>query len=344
MEQLFYNRRRDFLEKTSKYLRYVLNDHFVLVLLVLLGFMLVQYRYLLDHFPENPLGIWIVIGLILIISLGLGSIATYVEPADKQFLMVKEDEILVIIHKAMIRAFIFWGAVQLIILMILVPIFLALGFLHFHLGIIAILLLLIKYAIVKKKASRFLTQGHLNWDGLITYELKRKQSILKFYSLFTTVKGLTTSVKRRSYLDGLLNKTPKHHEKTWFYLFVRAFLRSGDYLGLAVRLIILSMMSLLFVSNPTISVGLAILFNYLLLFQLLTIFHHFDYHYLTTTYPIDSSLKVQNMIFFLRGLMLILLAIELPFSSSILGAFLLIGSSLLMSELYLRYKVKQMID
>ncbi|MGT2771579.1 ABC transporter permease [Streptococcus marimammalium] len=344
MEQLFNNRRREFFDKTSRYLRYVLNDHFVLVLLVLLGFMLVQYRYLLNHLPENTFAIWIVIGFIFTISLNLGSIATYVEPADKQFLIVKEDYMMVIIHQATHRAFFFWGAIQLIILIIMVPILLALGLSHLHLGVLVVLLLLIKYVIVKKKASRFLNHDRLNWDDLITYELKRKQNILKFYSLFTTVKGLTTSVKRRSYLDGLLNKLPKHHKKIWLYLFMRAFLRSGDYLGLAIRLLILSTISLLFVPNPIISIGLALLFNYLLLFQLLTLFNHFDYHYLTKTYPIDSSLKAQNMFFFLRGLTLSLLVIELLLSFSVLGALLLIGGNLLISELYLRYKVKQMID
>ncbi|MBJ8325114.1 ABC transporter permease [Streptococcus pacificus] len=344
MEQLFNNRRKDFLEKTSKYLRYVLNDHFVLVLLVLLGFMLVQYRYLLDHFPDNPIGIWIVVALILSLTLGLGSIASYVEPADKHFLIVKEEEIRLIIHQATTRAFIFWGVIQLLVLFLLLPIFLALGLTYLHLGIIGLGLLGIKYVIFQKKASQFFKQGQLDWDQLITYELKRKQSILKFYSLFTTVKGLTTSVKRRAYLDVLLNKLSKHHKKVWFHLMVRAFLRSGDYFGLTVRLVVLSLMSLLFVSNPTIGVGLAILFNYLLLFQLLTLFHHFDYHYLTKIYPVESSLKAQNMIVFLRRLSLIILVIELPFSSTLLGASLLIGSSLLISELYLRYKVKQMID
>lgn len=344
MEQLFNNRRRDFLDKTSRYLRYVLNDHFVLILLVLLGFMLVQYRYLLDHLPENTLGIWLVISLIFAIVLSLGSIATYVEPADKQFLIVREDDMKKIIHQAMTRAFFFWGITQLIIFIILVPLFLALGLSYFHIGTMVVLLLFIKYIIFQKKASRFLNHGYLNWDDLITYELKRKQNILKFYSLFTTVKGLTTSVKRRFYFDGLLNKIPRHHKRIWLYLFMRAFLRSGDYLGLAIRLVILSMISLLFVPNLTISIGLTILFNYLLLFQLLTLFNHFDYHYLTKIYPIDNSLKAQNMFFFLRGLSFSLLVIELPLSFSVLGAFLLIGGNLLISELYLRYKVKQMID
>lgn len=38
MKAMFQQRRRDFLTKCSKYLRYVLNDHFVLVLMVFIGF------------------------------------------------------------------------------------------------------------------------------------------------------------------------------------------------------------------------------------------------------------------------------------------------------------------
>lgn len=51
MKAMFQQRRRDFLTKCSKYLRYVLNDHFVLVLMVFIGFLSLQYRQLLLNFP-----------------------------------------------------------------------------------------------------------------------------------------------------------------------------------------------------------------------------------------------------------------------------------------------------
>ncbi|MBZ4247114.1 ABC transporter permease, partial [Streptococcus pneumoniae] len=53
MKDLFLKRKQAFRKECLGYLRYVLNDHFVLFLLVLLGFLAYQYSQLLQHFPEN---------------------------------------------------------------------------------------------------------------------------------------------------------------------------------------------------------------------------------------------------------------------------------------------------
>ena len=89
--ELFKERSRRFTTRCAKYSRYVFNDHFILVLLFLLGFVLVQYSQLLRHFPKNP---WAIILALLVLCLLLpfwGNIATYLEPADKHYLLVKEE-------------------------------------------------------------------------------------------------------------------------------------------------------------------------------------------------------------------------------------------------------------
>ncbi|MFX3778832.1 ABC transporter permease, partial [Streptococcus suis] len=70
MKELYQQRRLDFLNRCSNYLRYVLNDHFVLVLMVLLCFLSLQYLQLLFSFPENPLPIvFLVIAISLLVIL-----------------------------------------------------------------------------------------------------------------------------------------------------------------------------------------------------------------------------------------------------------------------------------
>ena len=86
MKDLFLKRKQEFRKECLGYLRYVLNDHFVLFLLVLLGFLAYQYNQLLQHFPENHLPILILLGLISILLLLWGGIATYLEAPDKLFL------------------------------------------------------------------------------------------------------------------------------------------------------------------------------------------------------------------------------------------------------------------
>ena len=95
---------------------------------------------------------------------------------------------------------------------------------------------ILKYFIFQKKNNLFYKQSGLNWTEAIAAENKRQQSILKFFSLFTNVKGITSSVKRRAYLDGILKRTKKDKEHTWYNLYLRAFLRSGDYFALSLRL------------------------------------------------------------------------------------------------------------
>ena len=76
MKDLFLKRKQEFRKECLGYLRYVLNDHFVLFLLVLLGFLSYQYNQLLQHFPENHFPILILIGMISILLLLWGGIAT----------------------------------------------------------------------------------------------------------------------------------------------------------------------------------------------------------------------------------------------------------------------------
>ena len=81
----------------------------------------------LRHFPKNP---WAIILGLLVLCLLLpfwGNIVTYLEPADKHYLLVKEEEVLDHVKKATGRAFRFWAFIQTLIFILVVPLFLALG-------------------------------------------------------------------------------------------------------------------------------------------------------------------------------------------------------------------------
>lgn len=187
-------------------------------------------------------------------------------------------------------------------------------------------------------------QKGLNWDHALNQEKKRQQAILKFFSLFTNVKGISNSVKRRAYLDFGTKLLPKETHKAWTNLYLRAFLRSGDYLGLTFRLGFLSLLSLLFIDNPLMSAGLALLFNYLLLFQLLALYKHYDHQYLTALFPISKAEKKANLKQLLRVILYFLTAVEFCFSFSWQKTIILLLAMLCLNEVYLPYKIKKMID
>ncbi|MFC3932408.1 ABC transporter permease [Streptococcus dentapri] len=348
MKEVFAKRRFDFNQQCLKYLRYVLNDHFILVLLFLLGFLLVQYSSLLQHFPNNRLPIILSLSTLILILLWFGRVATYLEPADYIFLLPKEDELLKLIRQARFRSFALWGSLQTALLIVLAPIFLALGFSKTAFFALLIGLLIVKALVVYARSRRLTAADHFDWDWAISYEQGRQQSILKFYSLFTNVKGISTQNKRRAYLDVFLSRLLKQQSNLWSNLYMRAYFRSGDYLGLTLRLTVLGILSLVFIDQALVASSLAVLFNYLLLFQLLALANHYDYQYLTQLFPVDADLKKRNFKSSLRKILYLILGLEvlvlLVFAFSWQSLLLLVVVSLVLNEVYLPYKLKNMID
>ena len=344
MKEVFLKRRSLFLGQCLKYLRYVLNDHFVLVLLFLSGFLMVQYGELLKHFPKQTIWIDVILVILTVLLLSLGRIATYIETPDKLFYLPKEQEVVVWIHQARIRSFGIWAFLQTAVLLLLVPIFFKLGVTVPIFAALLLVLIGIKWFIMLRKEKVFFRDGHFSWEAAITYENKRRQAILKFFALFTTVKGISASVKRRAYLDKILRLVKKRHDKTWSNLYLRAFLRSSDYLALTIRLVLLSVLALVFIPNHLVAAGLALIFNYLLLFQLLGLVGHFDYQYLTRLYPISEKQKLANLKALLKRLSYLICVIELLLCFSLKAAGLLILVTIIVTECYLPYKIAKMID
>ncbi|SDQ57886.1 ABC transporter permease [Streptococcus equinus] len=344
MKEVFQKRRRLFLGQCLKYLRYVLNDHFVLVLFFLLGFLMFQYGKLLQHFPKNVIWLEIILAFVALAMLSLGKIATYIEAPDKLFYLPKEEEVVSLIHQARIRSFGIWTVIQTVVLILLAPIFFKLGMSLAIFIVLVIILAILKWFVMTEKEKVFFKDGHFSWEKAINYESKRRQGILKFFALFTTVKGISASVKRRAYLDKLLLLVKKTHAKTWSNLYLRAFLRSSDYLALTLRLSLLSILALLFIPNHLVAAGLALVFNYLLLFQLLSLAQHFDYQYLTRLYPISETQKKANLKVFLRCLSYLISLIELVLCFSLKAAGLIILVTVIVTEWYLPYKIAKMID
>ena len=167
MKAIFTKRRFHFINQCSRYLRYVFNDHFVLVLIFLLGFLMVQYSQLLKHFPANHWPIMLVLVLVVLTLLFWGNIATYLEPADQQFLLVREKDIVALIQKAKRRALFFWELGETLLLLILAPLFYVWDW-HFFFSFCSFLLFL-KGLIIEKKQS-FLKQKGLNWDHALNQE------------------------------------------------------------------------------------------------------------------------------------------------------------------------------
>ena len=348
MKDLFLKRKQAFRKECAGYLRYVLNDHFVLFLLVLLGFLAYQYSQLLQHFPENHWPILLFVGITSVLLLLWGGIATYMERPDKLFLLVSEEEVKSYLKGQTVRSLVFWLFVQTLFLLLFAPLFLAMGY---GLPVFLIYVLLLgtgKYLIFRQKVSKFFTGNGIDWDYVIAQESKRKQVLLRFFALFTQVKGVSNSVKRRAYLDFILKTVQKVPGKIWQNLYLRSYLRNGDLFALSLRLLFLSLLAVIFIEQAWIATAVVVLFNYLLLFQLLGLYHAFDYQYLTQLFPLEKGEKEKGLKQIVVGVGSVVLLLELLVGAVVfqekIALLVLVGASLVLQLFYLPYQLKRLVD
>ena len=348
MKDLFLKRKQAFRKECVGYLRYVLNDHFVLFLLVLIGFLSYQYSQLLQDFPENHWPILLFLGIVSTLLLAWGGIATYMEAPDKLFLLVSEEEVKSHLKEQTVRSLAFWLFVQTLFFLLFAPLFLAMGY---GLPVFLAYVLLLgagKYLVFRQKASKFFTETGLDWDYVIAQESKRKQVLLRFFALFTQVKGVSNSVKRRAYLDFILKAVQKVPGKIWQNLYLRSYLRNGDLFALSLRLLFLSLLAVIFIEQSWIATAVVVLFNYLMLFQLLALYRAFDYQYLTQLFPLEKGEKEKGLQEVIRGLtgfvLMVQLIVGLITLQEKLALLALLGAGLILQVLYLPYQVKRQMQ
>lgn len=348
MKDLFLRRKQAFRKECVGYLRYVLNDHFVLFLLVLIGFLAYQYSQLLQDFPENHGFILLFLGIVSALLLAWGGIATYMEVPDKLFLLVSEEEVKSYLKGQTVRSLVFWTIVQTFFLLLFAPLFLAMGYGLLAFLVYVLLLGAAKYLLFRHKASKFYTETGLDWDYVIAQESKRKQVLLRFFALFTQVKGVSNSVKRRAYLDFILKAVQKVPSKIWQNLYLRSYLRNGDLFALSLRLLLLSLLAVIFIEQSWIATAVVVLFNYLLLFQLLALYHAFDYQYLTQLFPLEKGEKEKGLKQIVLGVGSAVLLLELLVGAVVfqekIALLALVGASLFLQLFYLPYQLKRLVD
>ena len=88
---------------------------------------------------------------------------------------------------------------------------------------------------------------------MIAIEQQKHTNYYKFVNMFTDVKHLRESAVRRSYLDFIL-PTPKgnkfNENRMYLFLFVRSFVRGRDAFSIILRLVIIALVLMLWLSNP----------------------------------------------------------------------------------------------
>jgi ABC-2 type transport system permease protein len=210
-------------------------------------------------------------------------------------------------------------------------------------GLITVIVLAM-YATYKNK---FAEKHRLQWEYLIKVEQNSIESFYRLANLFTDVPHLKSKVKPRRLLSYGMKLVTKNDNKPFSYLYLRSFIRAGDYLGIYVRLILVGSLLIVFIPNDYAKVAVFFLFLYLSAFQLVSLWKHFDVKLWINLYPISQEKrekefqKVYQMLLYFNGLLLVVaMALSLNNTLLIPVTFIMsIGFILFYSKVKLRNNV-----
>lgn len=112
-------------KKLLKYLKYVFNDHLVLASTFILGGLGLYYSdFVKTLTPDFKIG-YLIIWALLLASLHVGRLATLVEPADKTFLLPKEQEMTTYLKASFKHSLVFPLFVVTLVIFCLLPLLMA---------------------------------------------------------------------------------------------------------------------------------------------------------------------------------------------------------------------------
>lgn len=177
----------------------------------------------------------------------------------------------------------------------------------------------------------------LKWEFLIEQEERRMMSFYRLANMFTDVPKLRDRVKRRKWLDWISGMLSYQHENVYMHLFVNTFIRGGDYLGLFVRLTVIGILALYFITFGNGQILFVVLFLFLTGFQLMPLWNHHQNKIWIQLYPVKESQREISFKKFLTAILMIqsvLLSLPLFLKGEVLIGLFSIGAGFVFSYLF----------
>ena len=176
---------------------------------------------------------------------------------------------------------------------------------HNYLAFLIMIILFVIYLVLKTKADHYL----LPWEKVIAIEQQHHTNYYKFVNMFTDVKHLRESAVRRSYLDFLLPvpKGAKFNEnRMYLYLFIRSFVRGRDAFSIILRLVIIAIILMVWLSQPVVSLIIGSLFMYIILLQMSQFYTQQAYGLWPQVWPVSDTKVITGYQQFLNRFMIII--------------------------------------
>ncbi|MCR1834629.1 ABC transporter permease [Oceanobacillus caeni] len=188
----------------------------------------------------------------------------------------------------------------------------------------------------------------INWELLIEKDQHRLQAFYRFANMFADVPHLKVRVKKRQWLVRLVtNSVPFHNKNSYDYLSRITFVRSGEYIGMYFRLLVIGGLFIFFVPNMWLKVILSILFLYLSTFQMMTLYHHHRVNIWLDLYPVEMSERkraIMKILYQLSIVQTILFALVIVLTQEYLGFVIALIGGLLFSFVFISGYVKNKLE
>lgn len=188
----------------------------------------------------------------------------------------------------------------------------------------------------------------LPWDALIEKEEARQQLFYRLANLSTDVPDLKRKPKKRHGLVNLVTKPINHDQSnTYTYLYFITFIRSGDYFGMYLRLIGLTIFFIFWVPLFWGKLIFAILFLFVTGFQFITIYNHHKTLDWIQLYPVAQHVRkkaVHQLIFLLMLAKVVVVFVLFMFASDLVDAIIYAGVGLAFTLLFENFYVKARIE
>ena len=361
MHDFFLLRRQRHQKKMMKYMRYVLNDHFVLVCLFLVGGLAFYYSNILKQLPPDFPWSLPIVGIVWWLILPFGKLATLVEPADMTFLLPKEKEMGGYLSRGLRHSLAFPFVVELLVCGALLPLVVLakqVSFINFFFYLVMLWCLKLGNLRIQRLACYQRTHEETRRLTLMWFITSGVTIFLSLYvtawlgsivALALTFGFITLTQEKDRLLDWSKMIDQENARLHRIYQFINLFTDVPE--GLFFRLLTVGGVLLFSLNDFRFVVGVSLLFIYLIGFQMIPLYSQFDYISATQLYPVQKKFKKAAL---QRLIVILLIAAAFIFTLCSLVHLSIIGSLVLLMLLlieiglfawfYLPARIKKMED
>ncbi len=185
----------------------------------------------------------------------------------------------------------------------------------------------------------------INWRVAVIAEQNRMATVYRFFNLFTDVPNLQGRVKRRSYLNFIVNWLGQ--QSVWRFLYGRGLIRNTEISDLVFRLTLVMAAILIFIPITWLNSIIMALALYLIAAQLIPLYDQFANNAFSYVYPTTKDEQYHDFQIVFRkvivvvaiGLAICSIGIHLRIMQGLINVIIAVIEVPLLTTNYLKYRI-----